>query len=185
MSSSRQPNYNPIFEKLVANSDEDSPERLVGMLAYAEYKQDKLEWIRDNPNASSLEKEAFLKSFTDRRLNNYRKNAETNLYDFAEVYAEARLEGVLEQEKSSQVFQEIKNNETRLNIEIKKVKTGFWGSVWQGVVSSAIFTAMLFFLGLTFRFAAPNSGIGKIIQFLASPENPTSEVPQNPPIPSK
>ena len=32
--------YNQIFEKLVVNYDEDSVERLIGMLAYAEYKLD-------------------------------------------------------------------------------------------------------------------------------------------------
>jgi hypothetical protein len=172
MTNSSQQNYNPIFEKLVSNSDKDSPERLIGMIAYADYKQDKLEWIRDNPTATPLEKEAFLKSFTDRRLNNYRENAQISLFAFAEEYAEVTLQERLEEEKSSQLFQEVKNNEARLTTEIQKTKTKFWECIWQGIVSSTIFTVMLFFLGLTIRFAAPNSGIGKIIQFLASPENP-------------
>jgi ATP-dependent Zn protease len=172
MTSSSQPNYNPIFAKLVSSSKEDSQERLVGMIAYADYKQDKLEWIRDNPTATDIEKEAFLKSFTDKRLKSYRKNAEDLVLSFAGEYTNEILKQRLEQEKSSQLFQEVRNNEVRLTTEIQKTKTKFWESIWQGVVSSSIFTVMLFFLGLTIRFAAPNSGIGKIIQFLASPENP-------------
>ncbi|WP_256995300.1 hypothetical protein [Gloeomargarita lithophora] len=36
--------YNPIFEKLVLQEQEDSFERVVGMLAYANYKLEKYEW---------------------------------------------------------------------------------------------------------------------------------------------
>jgi hypothetical protein len=130
MTNSSQQNYNPIFEKLVLSPDEESPERLIGMIAYADYKQDKLEWIRDNPTASPIEKEAFLKGFTDRRLDNYRENAAGHLYAYAEVYAEERLEEELEQEKSNQLFQEVKNNEARLTSEIQKIKTSFREAVW-------------------------------------------------------
>jgi hypothetical protein len=55
--------YNQIFEKLVVSCDEDSVERLIGMLAYAEYKLDKHDWMRSNPGASPEQVEAFLSHY--------------------------------------------------------------------------------------------------------------------------
>lgn len=43
MPQNNTPGYNPIFEKLVINTEEDSQKRLIGMLAYADYKLDKHE----------------------------------------------------------------------------------------------------------------------------------------------
>jgi hypothetical protein len=64
MSNDEPPNYNQIFEKLVINCDPNSLERLIGMLAYAEYKLDKHEWMRTNPNPYNAELDAFLSHYS-------------------------------------------------------------------------------------------------------------------------
>ena len=86
------PNYNQIFEKLVVSHEENSPERLIGMLAYAEYKLDKHEWMRSHPNASLSEKAAFLSRNSERVLGKYYTEAEYILYSYGEEYAEGVVE---------------------------------------------------------------------------------------------
>lgn len=57
------PKYNPIFERLVLTSAKGSVEPLTGMLAYAEYKLDKCEWIQVNPDPTSEQLVAFISHY--------------------------------------------------------------------------------------------------------------------------
>ncbi|QCS48692.1 hypothetical protein FEK30_04160 [Picosynechococcus sp. PCC 11901] len=149
--------YNQIFEKLVLSCDEDSSDRLIGMLAYAEYKLEKCEWVKKNLSATKTKKDAFLDSYTDRRLDKLRDEASTTLSIFAEDYAEKRLSEELQTGISQQIRE-----------ATKKDLWGFCWGVFQGVAASAVFSLCLFFLALSFSLAQPESNFGKIFQFLVS-----------------
>jgi hypothetical protein len=165
------PNYNQIFENLVVSQEENSPERLIGMLAYAEYKLDKHEWMSSHPNASLSEKAAFLSHYSERVLGKYYTEAEYILYRYGEGYADGVVEARIEKLKDEGISKDLKSIEARLTTEIKATQISYMKAVLQGLVASAIFTFLLFILALMIRFAAPNSGIGQIIQYLVAPEN--------------
>lgn len=171
MSHDEPPSYNPIFEKLVVSYEENSQERLIGMLAYAEYKLDKHEWMRSNPSASPEEVAAFLSHYNERVLLKYRNDAENVLYSYAGKYAEDLLNEELEKLKDEGLSQELKNAEDRLSTEIKATKVSFMEPIWQGIIASAIFTFLLFIIALMIRFAAPTSSVGQLLQYLLAPED--------------
>jgi hypothetical protein len=163
--------YNQIFEKLVVNYDEDSVERLIGMLAYAEYKLDKHDWMRSNPDASFEQVAAFLSHYNERVLKKYRIDAENFLYSYAGQYSEEVLNHQLNKLKDEGISQDLKGIEVRLNSAIKATEVSYMKPVWQGIMSSAIFTFILFIVALLIRFAAPNSGIGQLLQYFLAPDN--------------
>jgi predicted S18 family serine protease len=163
--------YNPIFEKLVASQEENSQERLIGMLAYAEYKLDKHEWMSSNPSASASDLAAFLSHYNERVLSKYRIDAANILYGYAGPYAEEVLKEQLEKLKDEAISKDLKSIETRLTTEIEKTKISYMTPVWQSIIASAIFTLILFIVALIIRFSAPNSGIGQLIQYFLAPEN--------------
>ena len=165
------PNYNQIFEKLVVSQEENSQERLIGMLAYAEYKLDKHEWMSSHPNPSPNDLNTFLSHYNERKLNKYRIDAANILYGYAGLYAEEVLKDQLEKLKDEAISKDLKSIEDRLTTEIKATHIRYMIPVWQGVVASAIFTFILFIFALIIRFSAPNSGIGQIIQYFVAPEN--------------
>lgn len=141
------------------------------MLAYAEYKLDKYEWMQSNPNASPQETELFLTHYTDRILNKYRIDAENVLYSYAATYAENQLNEHLSELKDKGLSQELKNAEVSLSRSINATKVSFIQSIWQNIVASAIFGFFLFIGALFIRFAAPNSSAGQLLQYLFAPEN--------------
>jgi hypothetical protein len=171
MAQDEPPSYNQIFEKLVASHEENSLERLIGMLAYAEYKVDKHEWMHSNPSASPTDLAAFLSHYSERILDRYRENAENVLYSYAGVYAEKILREQLEKLKDEGISKDLKSTEDRLTQKIKDTKQSYMAPVWQDVIASAIFTLILFIVALIIRFSAPNSGIGQLLQYLLAPEN--------------
>ena len=168
-SGNNKPNYNPIFEKLVVQTNVDSPERLVGMLAYAEYKLSKHEWTIENPNASQQDMASFLSYFNDRILDRHRTDAENLLYNFAGLYADDLLQDEVQKIEEKRLLQELDEAKKHITEEINKSKTGYWKPVWQGIVASSMFTFALFVLALLIRFAAPQSSVGQLIQYLSSP----------------
>jgi len=149
MNPTNQPKYNQIFDKLVSIYPDQSSERLIGMIAYAEYKRDKAEWMQSKPTASKIEMEAFLRSYNDRKLNEYRERASSLLLQYAAAYSKNKLEETLEAEKSKQLIQEIRG-----------AKNSYWSGIGQGVVASFIFSFLLFVIGVLFTIQSPNSGIG-------------------------
>lgn len=160
--------YNPIFEKLVVNQERDSVERLIGMLAYAEYKLDKHEWMKQNPNASQQLLDAFLSHYSDRVLDKYRDEAQNTLYVYGEEYSQYQLKDKLLAYKEEAVMTQVKGTEKNLTEAIEK-RTSLKGAIWAGLWSSTIFTFLLFLIALLIRFGAPDSSIGKLIQYLTSP----------------
>ena len=162
--------YNPIFEQLVVETKNDSSERLIGMLAYAEYKLDKHEWKQENPNATEEETKSFLSHYNDRVLKKYRTDAENLLLNYAGLYAEDVVNEELEELEEKRFLQELTATKEHIVNHIEKNKTGFWLPVWQGIIASIIFTSILFVLALVVRFAAPDSSAGQILQYLFSPD---------------
>lgn len=73
--------YNTVFERLV--DDEDEETEIVGMLAYALYKQSKREWVIENPN----DKDGY--RLTTRDLGRLRDQAEQMLISYASVVVDA------------------------------------------------------------------------------------------------
>ncbi len=171
MSHNESSSYNPIFEKLVVSQEENSQERLIGMLAYADYKLDKHEWMSSNPTASPSDLAAFLSHYNERVLTKHRIDAENFLYSYAAQYAENVLKERLDKLKDEGISKDLKSIEDRLTTEIKETHISYMIPVWQGVIASAIFTFILFIVALIIRFSAPNSGIGQIIQYFVAPEN--------------
>ena len=163
--------YNQIFEKLVVSYQENSQERLIGMLACAEYKLDKNEWMRSNPSASPSEIAAFLSHYNERVLNKYRTDAENVLYSYAGQYADEVLRDQLEKLKDEGISKDLKNIESRLTTEIKATEISYMKPVWQSIIASAIFAFILFIVALIIRFSAPNSGVGQLLQYFLAPEN--------------
>ena len=93
--SSTKSNYNPIFEKLVISTQPDTKERLIGMLAYADYKEDKYQWkeqYRKTHNVQVVPPEAvehFLLAYHEDKFRRLLSDAEQTLYVFGERYAES------------------------------------------------------------------------------------------------
>ncbi len=163
--------YNQIFDELVVSYEENSPERLIGMLAYAEYKLDRYDWMRSNPNASSDQIAAFLRHYNKRVLKKYRTDAENVLYGYAGQYAEEVLKEQLHKLKDEGISKDLKGIENRLITEIKATEVSYMKPVWQSIIASAIFTFILFLVALIIRFAAPSSGIGQLLQYFLAPAN--------------
>lgn len=162
--------YNPIFEKLVVGTENDSPERLIGMVAYAEYKLDKHEWKQANQNATEEETKSFLSHYSERVLEKYRTDAANVLFNYAGIYAEDVLNEELEELEEKRFLQELTATKKHIVNHIEENKTGFWLPVWQGITASIIFTSILFILALLVRFAAPDSNAGQLLQYLFSPD---------------
>lgn len=148
--------YNPIFEKLVVEYKETEDENyLVGMLAYADYKEEKYEWIKSHPNYSEEQLQGYLDHYYDNTLNKLRDRARNFLYNYANFYAQNVLDKELDSYKEEVV---------------KKSKTNFWKGVWEGVVASALFTAFLSVTAIAVGGLAPNTNFGKLIKYLVSTE---------------
>jgi hypothetical protein len=162
--------YNKIFEKLVVSYEENSLERLIGMLAYAEYKLDKHEWMRSNPSASPEQITAFLSHYNERVLDKYRTDAENVLYGYAGQYAEEELKDKLDKLKDEGISKDLKGIEARITTEIKAIEVSYAKPIWQGIIASAIFTFILFIIALIVRFAAPNSSVGQLLQYFFAPD---------------
>jgi len=98
------PAYNDLFERLVLSTEDDSSDRIIGLLTYALYKQRKQEWCKAfhdkhgrDPNGTEMGH--YLLSYSDNVLDQLREQATTSLLVFADVMTEdtveqARKEGV-------------------------------------------------------------------------------------------
>lgn len=156
-SGDNQTKYNPIFEKLVIKGKKNGQEEdyLIGMLAYAEYKEEKYKWIKSHPNAEENALQAYLDHYSDENLDKLRERAKNFLYDYGSQYANYVVKEKLDNYKEDVV---------------KKSKTPHWQAVVQGFIASASFTAALFLLAVVIQLTQPNSNFGKLLRFLLSTE---------------
>lgn len=80
--------YNPVFEKLVDGSENDSSSGLVGIVAYSLYKIAKREWMTEftadnSRKPNDIELDQYINSWTDSRLAGVRTEANQLLAGFA------------------------------------------------------------------------------------------------------
>lgn len=170
MTDEKQSDYNPIFTKLVLQTDEKSVERLFGMLAYAKYKLEKNRWINRVANPSSEKLEAFLAHYDDDKLQELEDQAQDTLLGYAEEYAQARMSNELSNYKNIVLSEELQKVNGELTRKINQTKVNFWLPIWQSIIASVMFTAALFVLALVIRFAAPDSNLGRLLQYLFAPD---------------
>lgn len=155
------PGYNHIFEKLVVETEPNSKERLIGMLAYADYKEEKYQWkeqYRKNQNVESVPADdvsKFLLAYHDGKLEKLRGDAEEVLYVFAEHYAEERAK-----EAYNKAF------EDELLNQVKSQKDGWWIAMTKGALGSLLFATVAVIVSILFSVASPDSNYGKLVQFV-------------------
>ncbi len=170
MPDENQTNYNPIFTKLVLETDQKSVERLFGMLAYAKYKLEKNRLIARFPNLSPEQLHIFLGHYDDDKLNELVEQAQDTLLGYAEEYAQSRMRSELDNYKNIVLSEELQKVNGELTNKISQTKVSFWLPIWQSLIASIIFTIVLFILALLVRFAAPDSNLGRLIQYLSAPD---------------
>lgn len=198
MAQDAAPQYNQIFERLVVQEPEDSVERLVGKLAYAEYKLEKYEWsLESGEDIPDTDLQAFLRLYNPRVLQKHRRAAENLLLAYAGEYSDSVLEDELEegiagklslevQESAAELTKELKQSTALLNTDLTNsvktsqsalssqvvaLKSTWWTPVRQSLTASVIFTVILFVLAVGTRLLAPESNIGRIIQYIASQDD--------------
>jgi len=79
------PSYNPIYEKLVIDSEQESPD-LQGLVAYALYKRAKRNWAAKhfhNRKPSPSELDSYVNAWTEDRLHGLQQEAASALAEFA------------------------------------------------------------------------------------------------------
>lgn len=125
--------YNFIYEKLVSSSSD-----IVGMIAYSLYKREKVEYIREFKQRNGRNPEAFdLHSFhlstnTESRLSGYGVQAKEIAREFLEISLETKV-GEIE----SKLLADYES--TQIGSDLRQLQK-FWPSVFQGFVSSWLFT---------------------------------------------
>lgn len=132
-SSSEDYPYNFIYEKLVS-----SPSDIVGMIAYSLYKREKVEYIREfkqrngkDPEASDLHS-YHLSTNTESRLSGYGVQAKEIAREFLEISLGTKV-GEIE----SKLLADYES--TQIGSDLRQLQK-FWPSVFQGFVSSWLFT---------------------------------------------
>ncbi|MDO5114588.1 MAG: hypothetical protein Q4D58_00685 [Synergistaceae bacterium] len=128
--------YNDVFERLV--SDEAD---IVGHIAYALYKSEKQEWIKNKKDKgeNNIDLSGFVELQTDKRLEYYRLRADMIINKFAGEVASNAL-----QEEHDKL-----EAEYRLRYEslAKKCEPkGWFYGFWQGFASSFAITLLLGFI---------------------------------------
>ncbi|MCV0387560.1 MAG: hypothetical protein K5821_14255 [Nitrobacter sp.] len=121
--------YNPVFEKLVDQTDDER--QLIGLVAYGLYKQSKRDWL-----------------VTFRKEKN-RDPTEDEYHDHARSQTDTTLRGYVSQ--ASELFSIYSNSiiETeRPKIEAAALKGSFMSAFWPSFWSSIAFTLLLVVLGL-------------------------------------
>lgn len=131
--SSEEYPYNFIYERLVS-----SPRDIVGMIAYSLYKREKVEYIKEFKQRNGKDPEVtdllsfHLATNTESRLNGYGIQAKEIAREFLEISLETKVSEI----------------ESRLLVDYESTQIGtglrqlqkFWPSVFQGFVSSWLFT---------------------------------------------
>ena len=169
---SSHPHFNKIFEKLVIETNPDEPrERLIGMLAYADYKEEKYQWkeqyrqIHQVDEIPELEVRNFLLAYHPTKLDKLRADAEYVLLVFAESYTEARENEAYERGKIDSMLDNfdgikevIKNNE--------KNRDGWWKTGIKGAFGSFLFATMALVITAFFSIANPDTNYSKLFQYI-------------------
>lgn len=144
--------YNPIFEQLVIDTPEASKERLIGMLAYADYKLEKYYWkseYRQHHDSVTVPQQAvadFLLAYNDGRLDKLKNDADDFLSTFAESYAEERAAQAYQQGLAQQ--------------------DGWWKTGLKSAFGSLLFAALVITLSIIFTIAQPQTNYARLVQYV-------------------
>lgn len=141
--------YNDAFERLV--SDETD---IVGHVAYALYKIDKQEWIKQKKaSGEEIDVSVFVEQLTDRRLGYYRMKAENIITRFAEETANNAL---------AEAHNKLETEYRTKYEELAKscAPQGWFYGFWQGIASSLAIS--LFFGFIVLIIILNNGGIAAI-----------------------
>lgn len=132
------PSYNQAYETIV-----DSDDDIIGLFAYALYKQHKRDWLISHksengsePNAA--EKAAFMRSqLLDKTVQSYRRRANDILSDYTnQVVEEAKPEHFKEA-----LTERIEN------------ALGYWRGVWSGMGAAFFYTLALIALSVIIQIS--------------------------------
>lgn len=150
----------PAFDQFVLSTPKDSQERLIGMIAY-------VEWRIEHPGSSP-------NPISDVILQRYRESAKRLLLDYSGEYAEIILDQELDRlVNDSSVPEGVRLVEVRILGNLQKMDSNlttkltvpFWLPVKQSIVASVLFSVGLFVIALLIRFLAPDSNPGQLIKF--------------------
>jgi hypothetical protein len=175
-----QKRFNYIYEKLVADGDD-----ILGIIAYSLYKRNKIEFIRNytKEHGSELPDSAIqafhTSSTTQSSLEGFRRQA----VDLAREFMDAALEEErkdLEQEYLDKWYL----SKMAKEIEVLKPNryVGFLSGIFQGVVSSLIFTGLLGLLAFVVwssKVGVPKL-LGDIFGYEVIEKRPNQSLPINP-----
>lgn len=124
------PPYNKTFERLVQSDNE-----LVGLVAYALYKQDKRSWALSNPD------QAYTPPQTDKEIQRLRAEAEEMLTAFAQSVIAAEVPHIAEQAEASHVtklIEEALKDIRQQGAWYRQIANGVLGSFGYSLVLFAI-----------------------------------------------
>lgn len=145
------PQYNNVFERLMRRAEERG-EPIVGMIAYAIYKQHKAEHCKSAEAAGKALSEDELKTYhlrySDVVLESLEENARSSLLTFADVH--------LEQNRDAVVRKAMGDFKDDLSSEITE-STKFWKSFWPGFASSAAFFVVAAVFAILWAFTNQDS----------------------------
>jgi hypothetical protein len=166
--------YNFIYEKLVESEDD-----INGMIAYALYKREKIEFIRGSLSKYSRtpteeERKSFhLSSNTDARLNAYRIQASVIAREFLEISLEEKVKEIEDKWQEGYL-------QGQIGADLKELKR-FDYAVLQGVISSWIFSfsvALVLLAAVVIR-VGPSDALNEVLRVIKS-EPARPEVPPKP-----
>jgi hypothetical protein len=158
--------YNPLFEKLVLGTEEDSPDRLIAILAYGEYKLDKYEYFkafneRHGTNPSAEQEKDYLLAFNDRRLDEMRSSAETRLYSFADDFLQQQIEDIKLSAVENSIAQHVEKSGRDLLDRVKKL-TNFKLGIVVSALGAFLYTLLVAISVFTLTVTNSDSTVAKL-----------------------
>lgn len=136
--------FNHIYEKLV-----DDKNDIIGHIAYSIYKQDKIDYITSKKDEGCEIKNNVLKPFHEI------SSSESSIESYkikTEIVMQAFFENTIS-EIYSDIEEETKENYTQLIKDtVKPLTSGFWKSVWAGLLSAFIFALVLAAIAFILQF---------------------------------
>jgi hypothetical protein len=136
--------FNFIYEKLVEDRND-----IIGHIAYSIYKQDKIDFIKSKKDNSVEVTDEILKPFHEI------SSSESSIESYkmkAEIVMQAFFENTIS-EIYSDIEEQTKENHTQLIKDtIEPLTTGFWRSVWAGLLSAFIFALVIAAIAFILQF---------------------------------
>ena len=147
--SDQQGRYNEIFEKLVPDDDD-----LVGMIAYALYKQSKRAWLlrfvmeEGRPPTSEETFQTYVRSQGSMELGRLRTQAESLLLEYSGVVLDNERPAIRAQALETAHVDEAR----RLNEQVER-NTRWYKAILTGVISAFVYSLLLIAAVLVFTWA--------------------------------